>query len=107
MITISEEAAQEIKHLLKEKNQQNHFVRVSVISGGCSGLTYQMNFDNQNQEADQVFEDKNLKIVVDKKSFFYLIGTELSFSKGLNGQGFHFINPNASRTCACGESFSL
>lgn len=84
-----------------------HFVRVSVTSGGCSGLTYNMNFDNQMKPGDEVFEDKGIKLVVDAKSMLYLLGTTLDFSEGLNGKGFYFNNPNASRTCSCGESFSL
>ncbi len=83
------------------------FVRVGVKSGGCSGLSYDLKFDKNQKEEDKVFEDNNVKIVVDKKSFFYLVGTTLEYSGGLNGTGFVFNNPNASRTCGCGESFSL
>lgn len=83
------------------------FVRVGVEGGGCSGLTYQLKFDTELKENDKVFEDKGLKLIVDKKSFLYLVGTELDFSDGLNGKGFQFHNPNASRTCGCGESFSV
>lgn len=86
---------------------QTGFVRVGVEGGGCSGLSYKLNFDTQLKENDKVFEDKGLKLVVDKKSFLYLVGTELDFSDGLNGKGFQFHNPNASRTCGCGESFSV
>lgn len=91
----------------KDQLSTQHFIRVSVTSGGCSGLTYQMNFDNQNRPGDEVFEDKGIKIVVDPKSLLYLLGTTLDFSEGLNGKGFFFHNPNAARTCSCGESFSL
>lgn len=83
------------------------FVRVGVKSGGCSGLSYDLKFDKNKQEEDKVFEDNNIKIIVDKKSFLYLVGTTLEYSGGLNGSGFVFNNPNASRTCGCGESFSL
>ena len=76
-------------------------------SGGCSGLSYELNFDNKKDEADKVFEDNNVRIIVDKKSFLYLVGTVLEYSGGLNGKGFVFNNPNAQRTCGCGESFSL
>jgi iron-sulfur cluster assembly protein len=83
------------------------YVRVGVKSGGCSGLSYDLTFDNKTSENDKVFEDNNIKVIVDKKSFLYLVGTTLEFSGGLNGKGFVFNNPNANRTCGCGESFSL
>jgi iron-sulfur cluster assembly protein len=83
------------------------FVRVGVKSGGCSGLSYELKFDKETNENDKIFEDNQVKIVVEKKSFLYLAGTILEFSGGLNGKGFVFNNPNASRTCGCGESFSL
>ena len=83
------------------------FVRVGVKSGGCSGLSYDLTFDKKTQENDKVFEENGVRIVVDKKSFLYLVGTTLEFSGGLNGKGFVFNNPNANRTCGCGESFSL
>lgn len=108
MITISEKAASKVKALRIEKGQDDSYgIRVSVTSGGCSGLTYQMDFSNDIQSTDEVFHDKDLKLFCDKKSFFYLIGTELDYSDGLDGKGFYFNNPNAARTCACGESFSL
>jgi iron-sulfur cluster assembly protein len=83
------------------------FVRVGVKSGGCSGLSYELNFDGVIGENDKVFDQNNVKIAVDKKSFLYLVGTTLEYSGGLNGKGFVFNNPNANRTCGCGESFSL
>ena len=108
MITITEKAANQVVQILKNEGKDDgYFVRVSVLGGGCSGLSYKMEFDNQSKDKDQVFEDKGLKLVTDLKSFLYLCGTELDFSDGLNGKGFHFINPNASRTCACGESFAV
>lgn len=85
----------------------NDFVRVGVKSGGCSGLSYDLTFDNKREENDKVFEENDVKIIVDKKSFLYLVGTTLEYSGGLNGKGFVFNNPNANRTCGCGESFSL
>jgi len=88
-------------------NTKTHFVRVGVKSGGCSGLSYELNFDNNLNDTDKVFEDKDIRIVVDKKSFLYLIGTTLEYSGGLNGKGFVFNNPNANRTCGCGESFAM
>lgn len=108
MISISNKAAEKVQQLLRSDYAGKEMaVRVAVTSGGCSGLSYQMDFDENIQPTDEVFEDKGLKLVCDKKSFFYLIGTELDYSDGLNGKGFHFVNPNAARTCACGESFSL
>lgn len=108
MITITDKAAERARHLMQaEGKTDNYFVRVGVEGGGCSGLSYKLEFDNQMKEKDQVFEDKGLKLVTDLKSFLYLVGTQLDFSDGLNGKGFHFINPNASRTCACGESFAV
>jgi iron-sulfur cluster assembly protein len=108
MITISETAAQKVKQMLQQPEYaKKQLIRVSVVSGGCSGLSYKMDFDVAPAEGDEQMEDKGLRLVCDKKSFFYLIGTELDYSEGLQGKGFHFVNPNASRTCACGESFSL
>lgn len=108
MITVSENAKQKAINLMREDNKpEDSFIRVGVEGGGCSGLSYKLEFDNQLKEGDQVFEDKGMKIVVDKKSFLYLIGTELDYSGGLNGKGFVFNNPNASRTCGCGESFAV
>ena len=108
MITVTENAKQHAIDLIKQENRPlDTFIRVGVDSGGCSGLSYKMEFDNVLRSNEQVFEDKGIKIVVDKKSFLYLIGTELDYSAGLNGKGFVFVNPNASRTCGCGESFSV
>jgi iron-sulfur cluster assembly protein len=108
MLFISDEAKAKVESLMQEAQlDASHFVRVSVTSGGCSGLSYNMEFDNQSQPNDQVFEDKGLKIVTDLKSFLYLFNTTLEFSGGLNGKGFHFSNPNAARTCGCGESFAV
>jgi iron-sulfur cluster assembly protein len=107
-IFISEKALERVQILLKEEGRgTDYFVRVSVVSGGCSGLSYKMDFDNVSKPTDQVFEDKGMKIVTDMKSVLYLFNTTLDYSDGLEGKGFHFINPNASRTCACGESFSV
>ena len=107
MITVSEKAKNKAIELMSAENRPDSFIRVGVEGGGCSGLSYKMEFDNQIKEGDKVFEDKGVKIVCDRKSFLYLVGTELDFSDGLNGKGFQFNNPNASRTCGCGESFSV
>lgn len=110
MITINESALKHLKDLIKEEgiNTQTHFLRVGVKGGGCSGLSYVMDFDDNKTEMDEVVEvDDELKVVIDKKSVLYLFGTELQFSSGLNGKGFQWVNPNASRTCGCGESFAV
>ena len=107
-IFISDKALERVNTLLKEEGRgADYFVRVSVVSGGCSGLSYKMDFDNVLKPTDQIFEDKGMKLVTDMKSVLYLFNTMLDYSDGLNGKGFHFMNPNASRTCACGESFSV
>jgi iron-sulfur cluster assembly protein len=108
MLFISEEAKSRIEEIkLSGEISDDHFVRVSVTSGGCSGLSYNMEFDDQFRDKDQIFEDKGIKIVTDLRSFLYLCNTTLDFSAGLNGKGFHFVNPNAARTCGCGESFAV
>ncbi len=108
MIFITERAKERVLEMQVEEDLgENFFVRVSVVGGGCSGLSYKLDFDNQPQEGDQDFEDKGIKIVTDIKSFLYLCDTTLDFSDGLDGKGFHFLNPNASRSCACGESFAV
>ena len=107
-IQVTDKAKERIKALMQESNyNENYFLRVSVVGGGCSGLSYKMDFDKELKPADQVFEDNGVKVVTDLKSFLYLVNTTLDFSDGLNGKGFHFNNPNASRTCACGESFAV
>ncbi|MBV8326957.1 iron-sulfur cluster assembly accessory protein [Chryseobacterium sp.] len=109
MIKVSDYAKEKAIQLMTEDgfNPAEDYIRVGVKSGGCSGLEYVLKFDNQKTDSDQVFEDNNIKIVIDKKSILYLAGTTLEYSGGLNGKGFVFNNPNASRTCGCGESFSL
>jgi len=109
MIKVSETAKKKVLELMQEDgyNPSTDYVRVGVKSGGCSGLSYDLKFDKENHEGDKVFVDNEVKIIVDKKSFLYLIGTTLEYSGGLNGTGFVFNNPNANRTCGCGESFSL
>lgn len=110
MLFVSDKAKEKIGKLMEEAsiaNDSSYFLRVSVVGGGCSGLSYKMDFDNQSKPSDQVFEDNGVKVVTDLKSFLYLVNTTLEFSEGLNGKGFYFNNPNASRTCACGESFAV
>lgn len=109
MIKVSEDAKKRIALLMAEEGYDAamDFVRVGVKSGGCSGLSYELKFDKSQTEGDKLFEDNQVKIVVDKKSVLYLAGTILEYSGGLNGKGFVFNNPNAQRTCGCGESFSL
>ena len=110
MITISENAMNHVASLMTEKgiNTNTHYLRVGVEGGGCSGLSYVMDFDNEIKKTDDVVETQNgLKVIIDRKSLLYLAGTELTYSDGLNGKGFQWQNPNASRTCGCGESFSI
>jgi len=107
-IHVTDKARERVKALMNESGyDENYFLRVSVVGGGCSGLSYKMDFDKELKPADQVFEDNGVKVVTDLKSFLYLVNTTLDFSDGLNGKGFHFNNPNASRTCSCGESFAV
>lgn len=108
MVTVTDKAKGKVEQLMSENDLDNtHFLRVSVEGGGCSGLSYKLDFDNQERPGDQFFEDKGVRMALDMKSFLYLAGTELDFTDGLNGKGFNFHNPNATRTCGCGESFSV
>jgi iron-sulfur cluster assembly protein len=109
-IYVSDKAREKVFQLLADAgvaNDPSYFLRVSVVGGGCSGLSYKLDFDNEKKPMDQEFEDNDVKVVTDLKSFLYLVNTTLDFSDGLNGKGFYFSNPNASRTCGCGESFSV
>ncbi|MCW9706323.1 HesB/IscA family protein [Fodinibius salsisoli] len=110
-ITVSDRAASRINEIRSEQHlSEDAKLRVGVVSGGCSGLTYDLNFDTEAEQSsaeDQEFEDNGIKLVVDMRSFLYLSGTELDYTEGLKGQGFYFDNPNATRTCSCGESFSV
>lgn len=108
MIKVRDSAKNEVLRLLQDRGgESGQFIRVGVKGGGCSGLMYDLSFDSEVLDGDKVFEDNGIKIVVDRKSYLYLVGTELDYSGGLNGNGFSFINPNANRTCGCGESFSI
>ena len=109
-VLISDKAKLKVTQLMDDagiSSDPDYFLRVGVVGGGCSGLSYKMDFDNEVKPMDQIFEDKGVKIVCDLKSFLYLVNTELEFSDGLNGKGFYFNNPNASRSCGCGESFAV
>ena len=109
MVSITERALEKVTQLMLEDGMtpETHYLRVGVIGGGCSGLSYQMDFDNYIDENDTVVTVESLKICINKPSLLYLAGTVLDYQGGLNGKGFEWINPNASRTCGCGESFSL
>ena len=109
MIKVSDHAKEKAIQLMTEDGFKpfEDYIRVGVKSGGCSGLEYMLKFDNEKTDSDQVFEDNGIKVIIDKKSILYLAGTTLEYSGGLNGKGFIFNNPNANRTCGCGESFSL
>ena len=104
MITLSESAANKMKEMLASKEESG--IRAAVQGGGCSGFTYKLLFDNMS-EGDRVVVDRDIEIYVDPKSFLYLMGTEIDFIDELNQSGFKFVNPNAKRTCGCGESFSI
>jgi|TARA_B100001059_G_scaffold124329_1_gene124330 iron-sulfur cluster assembly protein len=107
MITVTDSAKKQAIRLMEDDGKEGFFIRVGVEGGGCSGLMYQLTFDNERKEDDSSFMDNGIEVVVDKKSYLYLLGTVLDFSGGLNGKGFVFQNPNADRTCGCGESFSV
>lgn len=109
MVKVAESAKKKVVDLITEQglDPASAFVRVGVESGGCSGLSYKLDFDTTAKETDKLFEDNGVNLLVDKKSYLYLVGTTLEYYGGLNGKGFVFNNPNASRTCGCGESFSL
>jgi len=107
MVTISDSARDRLNYILEKENKKKAYVRVGVESGGCSGLSYKLEFDSLKNKDDELIENNGIRLLVNKKSFLYLAGTILEFSDGLNGKGFVFNNPNANRTCGCGESFSL
>lgn len=107
MVTISDEAKQQLLKLMSENNESKKYVRVGVSSGGCSGLSYKLDFDSIVSDDDKVFDNNGITLLIDQSSYLYVMGTTLSFSGGLNGKGFSFNNPNASRTCGCGESFAV
>ena len=104
MITLTESAANRVKALLSDKEETG--LRAAVQGGGCSGFTYKLLLDNE-KDGDRIISDKGVQIYLDSKSFLYLMGTEIDFVDELNQSGFKFVNPNAKRTCGCGESFSI
>src|SRR5690606_27671361 len=107
MIHISETAAKQISHLKSQENSADATLRVQVVGGGCSGLSYKLKFDNEIQATDKIFEEHGVKVVIDQKSYLYLLGATLDYEGGLNGKGFSFSNPNAKKSCGCGSSFSV
>ena len=107
MILVSDNARDKLNQLLIEDDSGKEYVRVGVESGGCSGLVYKLDFDDSMNSEDELVEHNDIKLVINKKSILFLAGTTLEYSSGLNGKGFVFNNPNANRTCGCGESFSL
>jgi iron-sulfur cluster assembly protein len=107
MVNISDDAKQQLLKLMSENNESKKYVRVGVSSGGCSGLSYKLDFDSIVSDDDKVFDNNGITLLIDQSSYLYVMGTTLSFSGGLNGKGFSFNNPNASRTCGCGESFAI
>ena len=107
MLQITENAKKTALKLMKEEDKNNSFISVGVKQGGCSGLSYELSFDAHLQEDDKIFEFEDIKIVCAKRSFLYLVGTVLDYEGGLKGKGFVFNNPNANRTCGCGESFAV
>lgn len=108
MIQVSEKASSQIKKLMIDENRaESDFLRIFVKKGGCSGFSYKLDFDNQSKEGDKSFEVNGIKVVVDKQSLLYLMGMTLDYEGGLNGQGFVFSNPNATKTCGCGSSFAV
>ena len=105
-VSLTEKAAEHVASYLESRGK-GLGIRLAVKTTGCSGLMYDLSFDDKIEDSDEICEDNGVKVVVDKKSLFYLVGTTLDFSDGLNGKGFQFINPNATRTCGCGESFAV
>jgi iron-sulfur cluster assembly protein len=107
-VAISEKAAEKIRFFATKDGLDGDVgVRVAVKGGGCSGLTYDLSITDQELPSDKIVEQHGVKVMVDKKSYIFLVGTELEFSDGLNGKGFMFSNPNAKKTCGCGTSFSV
>lgn len=107
MISLTDKAIRQIQNIMHQENLSGQFLRIGVKGGGCSGMTYTMSFDSQVKDSDQLLEQGQVKLIVDSKSMVYLIGTTIDFTDGLNGSGFVFQNPNATRSCGCGSSFAV
>jgi len=107
MITVSSKAVQKIKEILVADQRPDGLIRVGIKGGGCSGFTYVLDIAEKKSENDQLFDFDGVKVVIDSKSVIYLAGTELDFTDGLNGSGFIFNNPNAVKSCGCGNSFAV
>tara|TARA_X000000368_G_C22803526_1_gene611415 strand:- start:327 stop:716 length:390 start_codon:yes stop_codon:yes gene_type:complete len=105
-ILVTKNAVKRLKSAMKSDNKENYFLRMSVEGGGCSGMTYKMDFDNKKKEFDKVFESNELTIICDLKSWLYLKDVKVDYSDDLLNGGFKITNPNAERTCGCGTSFS-
>jgi iron-sulfur cluster assembly protein len=106
LITITPAAINEAKRLLTMEQKADLFLRLGISSGGCSGMSYSMSFDDQPSELDREFDFDGLRVRVDLKALMYLKGTTVDYETGLMGGGFKFINPNAKRSCGCGSSFT-
>ena len=106
-VTLTENAVKEVKRLMDAQSLANGGLRMGVKGGGCSGLSYTLNFEPEIREQDQIFEVEGVKVVVDSKSLIYLEGVQLDYVNGLSGSGFKFINPTATRSCGCGSSFAV
>jgi iron-sulfur cluster assembly protein len=106
MVNITENARNQLKSIQTQENKEGHVLRVSVVAGGCSGMSYKLDFVPGPTDKDKIFDQDGLKVAVDPKSLLFLRDMTLDYSSGLNGKGFEFHNPNAKKSCGCGTSFS-
>jgi iron-sulfur cluster insertion protein len=104
---ITEKAIQQVRYMASQQNLVGHGLRIMVVGGGCSGFTYDMDLENQENDGDSVIERDGLKVYVDPMSHQYLDGTTIDYIESFKFSGFHFENPNATRTCGCGSSFAV
>ncbi len=107
MIEVTQKAVSKIREIMREENKSDSFIRIGIKGGGCSGFTYVLDIDDNKTEGDQLYEYDDVKVIIDSKSVVYLAGTQLDYTDGLNGSGFVFNNPNATKTCGCGNSFAV